>query len=338
MKDSQQLNLADHLLNTRRKHSKMLTKLSKIDNLVDWKRVVEKIRVIDKTKSGKGGRPRKNPMWMIKAIFLQHLFNLSDPQLEDQLIDRLSFQRFTGINLDQEIPDFTTFWRFKESLIEHSLDQQIFDEINGQIEGRGLLVKKGTIVDATIIKSSNRPLSKEKRQELNENPSPQIDTDARSTKKNDIWFFGYKGHIGVDIESKIIRKCAFTPAHVHDSRLTEDLISFDEASLFGDKAYLDTHHKLSARKYGWYYGVLEKPVRGKKLSTKQHKRNKQRSSVRGAVEHPFAHMKSKAGLTAMRAKNQARNKVRFVFNCIGWNLERMVFLVHGTKPLGSVAL
>ena len=338
MKDSQQLGLADHLLNTRRKQSKMLSKLSKIDDLVDWKQVVNQIQVIDKTKSGKGGRPRKDPMWMIKAIFLQHLFNLSDPQLEDQLIDRLSFQRFTGINLDQEIPDFTTFWRFKEALIEHNLDQKIFEEINTQIEGHGLLVKKGTIVDAAIIESSNRPLSQQKRQQLSENPSSQIDTDARSTKKNNTWFFGYKGHIGVDIESKIIRKATFTPANVHDSTQTEHLVSYDEASLFGDKAYGNFHHKCSARHYGWYYGVLEKPDRGQTLSKKQLKRNKQWSSVRGAVEHPFAHMKTKAGLSTMAAKNQARNGLRFVFNCIGWNLERMVFLVHGTRPVGSVAL
>ncbi|MEX2368980.1 MAG: IS5 family transposase [Candidatus Paceibacterota bacterium] len=338
MTDTQQLGLADHLLNSRRKQSKMLSKLLKIDELVDWKRVVDQVSVIDKTKSGKGGRPRKDPMWMIKAIFLQYLFNLSDPQLEDQLIDRLSFQRFTGINLDQHIPDFTTFWRFKEALIDHNLDQKIFDEINRQIEDRGLLVKKGTIVDAAIIESSNRPLSKQKRQELKSEPSSQIDTDARSTKKNNSWFFGYKGHIGVDIESKLIRKATFTPASVHDSTQTEYLVSYDEASLFGDKAYCNVRHKYSARRYGWYYGVLEKPDRGQTLSKKQHKRNKQWSSVRGAVEHPFAHMKTKAGLTTMAAKNQARNGLRFVFNCIGWNLERMVFLVHGTRSVGLVAL
>jgi IS5 family transposase len=283
------------------------------------------------------GRPRKDPMWMIKAIFLQYLFNLSDPQLEDQLIDRLSFQRFTGINLDQHIPDFTTFWRFKEALIDHKLDQKVFEEINRQIEDRGLLVKKGTIVDAAIIKSSNRPLSKQKRQELKSEPSSQIDTDARSTKKNNTWFFGYKGHIGVDVESKLIRKCTFTPANVHDSTQTEQLVSYDEDSLFADKAYCDRWLKISARHYGWYCGVLEKADRGRTLSARQHKRNKQRSSVRGAVEQPFAYMKTKAGLKSMVAKNQARNRLRFVFNYIRWNLQRMVFLVHKTKSVGLVA-
>lgn len=157
-------------------------------------------------------------------------------------------------------------------------------------------------------------------------------------KKNNTWFFGYKGHIRVDIESKLIRKCTFTPAHVHDSTQTEYLVSYGEASLFADKAYCDGRLKYSARLYGWYYGVLEKPDRGKKLSRKQRKRNNQCSSVRGAVEHPFAHMKTKAGLTTTAAKNQARNGLRFVFNCIGWNLERMVFLIHGTRSVGSVAL
>lgn len=189
MTDPQQLGLADHLLNSRRKQSKMLSKLSKIDELVDWERVVDKVAVIYKTKSGKGGRPRKNPMWMIKAIFLQYLFNLSDPQLEDQLIDRLSFQRFSGIKLDQHIPDFTTFWRFKEALIEHHLDQKIFDEINTQIEDRGLLVKKGTIVDASIIEPTNRPLSQQKREQLQNKPSSQIDTDATSSKKEQYLVF-----------------------------------------------------------------------------------------------------------------------------------------------------
>src|SRR5690625_6133205 len=96
---------------------------------------------------------------------------MSDPQLEDQLIDRLSFQRFVGINLDQQIPDFSTFWRFKEALATHNLDERIFELINEQLETKGLMVKKGTIVDATILPSSTRTLSKERREELAKNPS-----------------------------------------------------------------------------------------------------------------------------------------------------------------------
>lgn len=338
MTDGNQLSFGDGLLSNRRKISKLSRHLTKLEEIIDWHPLVREISIIDKTDAQTGGRPRKNPLWMIKATFLQSLFSLSDPQLEDQLIDRLSFQRFVGINLDQEIPDFTTFWRFKEALSTHNLDQRIFELINQQLEAKGLMVKKGTIVDASILPSSGRPLSDKKREKLAEQPSAQIDTDATSTKKAGSYYFGYKGHIGVDIESKLIRKATFTPANVHDSRETEKLISYDEKALFGDKAYVDGHHKYSARHYGWYYGVLDKATRSQPLSTSQKKRNRKLSRVRAAVEHPFAWMKTKAKLVAMRAKNQTRNRLRFVFACIGWNLNRAGFLLEKSRSVGSVAL
>jgi len=338
MADGNQLSFGDGLLSNRRKISKLSKHLAKLDQLIDWQPLVQQVSIIDKTDSKTGGRPRKNPLWMIKATFLQSLFSLSDPQLEDQLIDRLSFQRFVGINLDQEIPDFSTFWRFKEALSIHNLDQRIFQLINEQLEAKGLMVKKGTIVDASIIRSSGRPLSNKKRKELDSNPSPQIDTDAKSTRKGGTYYFGYKGHIGVDVESKLIRKVTFTPANVHDSTQTEKLVSYDEKALFGDKAYLDGHHKYSARHYGWYYGVLDKATRSQPLSNSQKKRNQKLSSVRAAVEHPFAWMKTKANLVTMRAKNETRNRLRFIFACIGWNLNRARFLLEKSRSVGSVAL
>lgn len=338
MADHNQLSFGDGLLSNRRKISKLSKHLATLDEIIDWQPLVREISIIDKTNTKAGGRPRKNPLWMMKATFLQSLFSLSDPQLEDQLIDRLSFQRFVGINLDQEIPNFSTFWRFKEALAEHKLDERIFELINQQLEAKGLMIKKGTIVDASILPSSTRPLSNEKREELAENPSPHIDTDAKSTRKGGTYYFGYKGHIGVDVESKLIRKLTFTPANAHDSTQTEKLVSYDEKALFGDKAYADGHHKYSARHYGWFYGVLDKARRGQPLSNAQKKRNRKLSRVRSAVEHPFAWMKTKANLVAMRAKNQARNRLRFVFGCIGWNVSRAKFLLEKSKLVGSVAL
>ena len=338
MAGGNQLSFGDGLLSSRRKISKLSKHLATLEGIIDWQPLVQEISIIDKTNAKAGGRPRKNPLWMIKATFLQSLFSLSDPQLEDQLIDRLSFQRFVGINLDQEIPDFSTFWRFKEALAAHHLDERIFELINQQLETKGLMIKKGTIVDASILPSSGRPLSDKKREELTEEPSAQIDTDAKSTKKGGRYYFGYKGHIGMDIESKLIRKATFTPANTHDSKETEKLVSYDEKALFGDKAYADGHHKYSARHYGWYYGVLDKATRSQPLSGSQKKRNRKLNSVRAAVEHPFAWMKTKANLVAMRAKNQARNRLRFVFACIGWNLSRAKFLLDKSKSVGSVAL
>jgi len=177
----------------RRKQSRAVATLAKIDAVVNWQALVNIVQVIDKSNTDKGGR---NPLlfeWKVKMLFLQYAFNLSDEELEDQRIDRLCFQKFVGINFDQEIPDFPTLWYFKEALLLHQLMDRIFSSINHQLELNGLVLKKGTLADATIIESENRPLSKQKWEELESKPSAQIDTLAQSTEKNGNKFFGYKG-------------------------------------------------------------------------------------------------------------------------------------------------
>lgn len=311
----------------RKKQSRAVVTLAKIDAVVNWQAFVNIVQVIDKSNTDKGGRKPLPFEWKVKMLFLQYAFNLGDEELEDQLIDRLSFQKFVGINFDQEIPDFTTLWYFKEALIQHKLMDRIFSSINHQLELNGLILKKGTIADATIIESDNKPLSRQKREELESKPSVQIDIEAQSTEKNGKKFFGYKGHIGVDVESKLIRKRKFTPANVHDSQAFEEVLSGDEKSIWGDKAYPNDKHKHIARTLGIFYGILDKKKRGKELSGKQQKRNKQKSSVRAAVEHPFAFMRKKLKMGLATAKNRARNALRFDMNCILYNVLRADWLL-----------
>ena len=314
-------------MSRRKKVSRAVGTLGEIEKLVDWRVLAEIVNALDRTKSGRGGRPPIDFEIKLKMLFLQYTFNLSDEELEDQLIDRLSFQQFVGLGYDQEIPDFTTFWHFKEALVRAGLMDSIFASIVGQIEKRGLILKKGTIVDATIIRSANRPLSRQKREKLEETPSRQIDTDARSTAKGGKRHFGYKGHIGIDAESKIIRKRAFTPANIHDIREMESVMSGDEQSVFADKAYTTRKDKRAAREMGIYYGILDKGTRGKGLSNKQLKRNKQKSRVRAAVEHPFGFMRKKLKVTTLAAKNRLRNALRFDMWCIVYNVLRASFLI-----------
>lgn len=330
---SKQLSLMDAVLSLsrRKKTSKAVGTLGAIAGLVDWDALVKAVSVLDKTREGKGGRPPISFEIKLKMLFLQYTFNLSDEELEDQLIDRLSFQQFVGLGYDEEIPDFTTIWHFKEGLIKAGLMDEIFTRIIGQIEEKGLILRKGTIVDATIIQSSTRPLSRKKREEMEETPSRQIDTEARSTAKNGKKHFGYKGHIGVDAESKIIRKRTFTPANVHDSRELENVISGDEQSVWADRAYPRQEDKRAARKSGVYYGILDKATRGKKLSNKQQKRNRQKSRVRAAVEHPFAFFRKKLKVTFAAAKTKLRNALRFDMWCIIYNVSRASFLLKLKK-------
>lgn len=329
MKKAIQMTLMDAVMSfsRRSKTSKAVTTLAAIERLVNWNELVEIVQVLDKTQSGSGGRPPISFEVKLKMLFLQYTFNLSDEELEDQVIDRLSFQQFTGLSFDEEIPDFTTIWKFKEALVKGKLMDKIFDKIVESIESHGLILKKGTMVDATIIKSGNRPLSKKRREELAKNPSKQIDTEAQSTAKNNQKHFGYKGHIGVDVESKIIRKRTFTAANVHDSQEFEKVLSGDEKSVWGDKAYPNKAGKQAARASGIYYGILDKAKRNQPLSSSQNKRNKQKSKVRAAVEHPFGFMKNKLKIGVMSAKNKLRNALRFDMNCIIYNVLRSNFLL-----------
>lgn len=310
-----------------RKPSRILLKLEKINSIVNWERVLELVQVVDRTDSHKGGCPHKDLLVKIKMLFLQSLYNLSDPELEDQVNDRLSFQRFVGLDMASTVPDYTTIWRFRDRLSEEGVGDKLFNLINSFLDARGLFVKKGTIVDASIIESTNRPLSKAKRKELEENPSPQIDTDAHSTAKRGKKYFGYKGHIGTDVGSKLIRKRKMTSAQPHDSQITGDLLSGDEAAVFGDSAYSKIADKQKARKEGIYYGMLDKGTRRKGLSASQKRRNKKKSKVRSAVEHPFGYIKEKLGYKKCVAKNLRRNSFLFDINCIMYNIFRANYLL-----------
>ncbi len=235
---------------------------------------MELVKPIDKTNAVTGDAPHRNLLTKVKMVFLQHLYNLSDPELEDQVNDRLSFQHFGGISYTTSVPDFTTIWCFKEDLVKEDLMDELFDLILSFIESKGLVLKKGTCVDATIIQSSTKPLSKERREELSKSPSSQIDTDVDSTEKRGKKYFGYKGHIGTDIDSKLIRKRSFTSARPHDSTEKDNLLSGDEKAILGNSAYGNKANKQKTRVKGIYYRILDKATHKKKLSVSQKKRNK----------------------------------------------------------------
>ena len=166
-----QLSFADIELGLSRKPSRISLRLDKINTIVDWGTIYDLVKDIDYTNTDIGGRPPLALLSKTKMLFLQHLHNLSDPELEDQVNDRLSFQKFAGIDYSTSVPDYTTIWRFKERLIEHKLMDKLFEQINSFIESKGLFVKKGTLVDATIVESTNKPLSHKKREGLEEDPS-----------------------------------------------------------------------------------------------------------------------------------------------------------------------
>jgi len=318
-----QLTLLDSVLNKRKKKSRTDEFLKKMDEFVDWNKLVEVCSVV--FKPSKRGRPSMPIIFSLKSLFLQFLYNLSDPGLEDALTDRLSFQRFVGLGFEEEAPDFTTIWRFRERLVKMKLFDRLFEIIGDDLESRGVVLRRGTLVDATMVQSARRPKRKSaEKTTLRE--QAQQDRDAAFAKKGGKTHYGYKGHIGVDEGSGVIRKKAFTPADMHDSQKTEAMISGDERSVFADKAYISAERKRRLRQRGVFCGILDKAYRNRPLTNKQKKMNKKKSRVRNAVERPFAHFKHLYGYGRARYVNLGRNDLEFTFLCMIHNIRRGIAL------------
>ena len=157
-----QLSILGSAFNRHKKRSRTDKLLTQINNIVDWKRLKREVEPM--FKKSKRGRPTIPIIYSLKCLVLQYLYDLSDPQLEDYLIDRLSFQRFLGISFEEEVPDFTTVWRFRERMIKANLLDKVFNLILEMLDERNFILKRGTIVDATIVQSARKPKKKEKKQ------------------------------------------------------------------------------------------------------------------------------------------------------------------------------
>jgi len=322
-----QISFLDSAFNRRKKRSRSDDLLKKIDQFVDWK----KLEVICQPmyKPSRRGRPTIPIQFSLKCLILQYLYNLSDPALEDALIDRFSFQRFLGISFDRDIPDFSTIWRFRERLSKAGLLDRVFDSVVEQLERHNAILRRGSLIDATLVPAARRPPKEESPAEGSSSSgsgSAQKDRDASSVKQWKKFCFGYKGHISVDQGSGIIRKQSFTSACVHDSQETTGLICGDEQALFADKAYANDELKRTCRKERVFYGILDKGRRNRPLSQKQKKANKRKSRIRNAVERPFAWFKRMLGYRMVRYVNLRRNALQFTFLCIVHNLRRGVCL------------
>lgn len=247
------------------------------------------------------GRPLTEVELLLRLHCLQLWYNLSDPGLEDAVHDRLSFQRFLGLDpLHQRVPDETTVLHFRRLLEQHGLAEAIFAQVNAGLAARGLLVKTGTVVDATILAAPRSP----------KNQTGQRDPEMSSTQKHGQWHFGMKAHIGVDARSGLVHTVRTTTASAHDSQVFAELLHGHEETVAGDTAYANQMLKVSCRQAGVHYLIHEKATRTRALSARQHHRNSQRSSLRAKVEFPFRIIKRLWGHATVRYRGLAKNTAR----------------------------
>ncbi len=270
--------------------------LHEMEEVVPWDAFLEKIMPSYQQKHT--GRKRTDALQLLKIHFLQQWYNLSDPGAEEAIYDRNSFQKFLDMDLLADtVPDETTILNFRHLLEEHGLQKEFFNIVERILEDRHLLMKNGTIVDATIIEAPSSTKNEEKKR----------DPDMSSTKKNGEWHFGMKAHIGVDAQSGLVHTVETSTAKVHDKAKMKELFHGEENAKFGDKGYVGDEDKRKARRAGIFWGILDKGRRGHPLSWSQKKRNRKMSSIRSKVEHPFQVLKCQWGYVKVRYRGLEKN-------------------------------
>jgi len=273
--------------------------LDEMDQVIPWYRLINKVDKHYKEK--KTGRNRIETKLLLKIYFLQQWYNLSDPGAEEAIYDRNSFQKFLKIDLlSDNVPDETTILNFRHSLEENNLQEKFFKIMNKVLEKNNLIVKEGTILDATIITAPTSTKNEDKKR----------DEEMSSTKKGNNWYFGMKAHIGVDHKSGIVHSIEATTAKIHDKEKQNDLLHGEEKAIFGDKGYYKEEDKREMREKEIFCGILDKAKRNHSLSNKQKRRNKKLSSVRAKVEHPFQVIKCQWGYRKVRYKGLLKNTMQ----------------------------
>ena len=235
---------------------------------------------------------------MLRIHFMQQWFKLSDPAMEDALYDTEPLRRFAGIELGQDpVPDESTILKFRHLLEQHNLAAKLFEATCGYLEENGLLLKEGTIVDATLIDAPSSTKNKEKKR----------DSEMSQTKKGNQWYFGMKAHTGTDTKNRTVHTVVATTASVHDSQVMEDLMHGEEEAVYGDKAYADEAKRAEFEELGVKWCVSRKAGRGHRLSEKDEEHNRRMSKIRAKGEHPFHVVKCLWGHTKVRYRGIAKN-------------------------------
>lgn len=298
-------------------NQKLNQRLDKIDHLVDWSRLEEKMNRIY---SSPTGRPSHPVLLLFKSLLLQTWYNLSDYALEEVLDDRISFRRFVHLSLAEKAPDHSVFSRFRDQLVQHGIHEELFKEISRQLEERGLIVKKGTLVDATVIEAAPK---KPNQNEDGTAGKSSTDPDADWTKKGGRYLFGYKAHVGVDQGSELIRKIVMTPAHVHDGEMFQHVVTGDESWAFADKAYDSEKNHTVLREKGIENGILMKGTCKRKLSGVEKMCNRVLSKWRCPVERVFGTLKRSYRYSRARYLGLRKNWLQLTMMSMAYNLRRM---------------
>ena len=333
-KKSGQFSFADALVTVRPGSDR----LGKLSSVVKWYRFEKVLKPVGG--ESETGRPAYPVLVMFKALLLQRLYALSDAELEDALYDRLSFRRFCGLGLEDAVPDHTTLCRFRNRLVETGTLEKLFVELDRQLDVAHLILRRGTMLDATVIETeaSARPPRHDAESGVPESADirPARDPDAAFTRRKGKAGsrYGYKAHVGVDEGSGLIRKVITTPANINDTEKADKLISGDEGRVLADSAYHTHKRELALREQGIGNGLMRRPNKHHPVLKPAARRfNRTVAGLRAAVETTFATLKRRMGLGTIRYVGLAKAAGQVLMAAIAFNMRRWVTLATA-KPKG----
>lgn len=302
-------------------------RLQLMNKIIDWEPFVPLVASVFLDNKETGGRPHTDEVVVVKSMVLQSCYGLSDPELEYQIHDRLSFRNFLGF--PDKIPDFTSIWKIRERLKDAGVDRLIRDELQRQMEEKGYKIKKGVIQDASFVEADlgrKRHYNEKKAEkagrkiEYTEKQKSHMDKDGTFSVKHGQVHFGYKNHVKSDADNHLILDYEVSTASLHDGEV--DLVEEGDNAAFRDKGYFGK--KLNAKSVE--DKTMQRGTRKGKLSEDDEKRNKAISSIRCVGERPFAVIKCvfKGGRT--KVKTLERVSIKEMFKCFAFNLYQLVTL------------
>ena len=291
---------ADLGLNLTTKRTRKREFLAEMERVVPWAALIALIAPY--APEGKRGRPPFAVETMLRIHFMQQWFTLSDPAMEEALHDVPLFREFAGLNWDTAVPDETTILRFRRLLEEHKLSAQILAVVNELLGAKGLLLRAGTVVDATLIAAPS----------LTKNASGQRDPEMHQSKKGNQWYFGMKAHIGVDADSGLVHTVRATAGNVNDVLEANTLLHGEETDAWGDAGYQGADKRPDARS-GVRWNIAMRPGKRKQLDKTRlvdeltHQLERLKAGIRAKVEHPFRVIKRQFGHVKVRYRGLKKN-------------------------------
>ncbi len=285
--------------------------LDEMNLVVPWSELVALVTPHAPARGAKGGRPPFAVETMLRIHFLQQWFNLSDPAMEEALYDTPMFREFAGLDMGEDhLPDESTILRFRHLLEAHSLSVQILATVNAILTAKGLLLKQGTVVDATLIAAPSST----------KNQDGERDPEMHQTKKGNQWHFGMKVHAGVDADSGLVHSVATTAANAHDITQAHALLHGQETDVFADSGYRGVEKREEIQTQhpdvNWYIAMMPGKRRvldkATPLGAVLEQLEKTKASIRAKVEHPFRVVKRQFGYVKVKYRGLAKNTANLV--------------------------